>query len=313
MTRTPGAETVLVTGALGCLGVWVSRELLASGGSVVGFDRSRETHRLDALIDEEQRDRLVLVEGDVTDADALGQALDSFGVTSVVHLAALQIPACRADPVAGAHVNVVGTLAVFEAVRARLDRIGGVVYASSVAVYGPDDEGRKDERPRPASHYGVHKVANEAAARVMYADHGVRSVGLRPYVVFGPGRDQGLTSALTEAIRAAARHESFEIPFGGPLQVDYVRDAARAFVAAARELPDGAVVENLPGTATTVAEFVSVIEDVLPGSAGLIGWRDDRLPFPPALESDLAAGRTSLPAAIGETARLGLERSDQCE
>ena len=69
--------------------------------------------------------RLTLVRGDITDLDALGRALDEHEITRVVHLAALQVPFCRADPVLGARVNVVGTVNVFEAVKERLDRIPG--------------------------------------------------------------------------------------------------------------------------------------------------------------------------------------------
>ena len=69
---------------------------------------------------------ITLVAGDITDEEALGRALDEHEITRVVHLAALQVPFCRADPAAGARVNVLGTVAVFEAVKARRDRIGGL-------------------------------------------------------------------------------------------------------------------------------------------------------------------------------------------
>ena len=70
------------------------------------------------------------VNGDITDLAALERALDEHGVTNVIHLAALQVPHCRANPPLGAAVNVVGTVNVLEAVKRRADRMGPVVYAS---------------------------------------------------------------------------------------------------------------------------------------------------------------------------------------
>ena len=79
--------------------------------------------------------RVKLEQGDITDFAALERVLDEHEITRVVHLAAMQVPFCRADPVLGARVNVVGTVNVFEAVKRRRDRIPGVAWASSAAVY----------------------------------------------------------------------------------------------------------------------------------------------------------------------------------
>src|SRR4051812_42549431 len=142
----PGSDTFLVTGLLGCIGTWVAAELVRDGATVVGLVRSGDTHRLDLVLDEDERSRIRLVRGDITDRDAIGAALDEHAITHVVHLAALQIPACKTDPAACVRVNVLGTLNVFEAVRARRPQIAGVTYASSNAVYGPQDTGAEDER-----------------------------------------------------------------------------------------------------------------------------------------------------------------------
>jgi nucleoside-diphosphate-sugar epimerase len=84
----------------------------------------------------------------------------------IIHLAALQVPTCKANPVLGARVNVIGTLQVFEAakaLKAKGDRVPTIVYASSAAVFGPDAEyGEKAvgdlDTPDPQSHYGAYKV-----------------------------------------------------------------------------------------------------------------------------------------------------------
>ncbi len=217
------AERVLITGALGCVGAWAVKAVLDDGDEPVGYDLGDAMHRLELVLSPAELERVTLVRGDVTDLDALGRTLDEHAITRVVHLAALQVPFCRADPVLGARVNVVGTVNVFEAVKQRLDRIPGVAYASSAAVYGPSDPSPAPESggAAPATLYGVYKLANEGTARLYWDDWGVPSIGIRPYTVYGPGRDQGLTSGPTLAMAAAARGEGFEIGYGGVAQYDY--------------------------------------------------------------------------------------------
>lgn len=272
----------------------------------MGFDLGTSRHRLELVLTPEQLEALPLVGGDVTDLDGLERALDEHAITNVIHLAALQVPFCRADPVRGAQVNVVGTVNVFEAVRRRSDRIRRVVYASSMAVYGPDDAGRRDERTHPATHYGVYKVANEGTARLYRLDAGVPSVGLRPGTVYGPGRDQGLTSSPTQAMAAAARGEGFHIDFGGTTHYQYAPDVARALVAASRAEIDDAVVFNLEGTRAHMRDVVAAIEAAAPDVAGRITFDDSPLPFPDALESDgpLPLSWTPLEDGVRETIAL---------
>jgi UDP-glucuronate 4-epimerase len=295
------SDTFLVTGVLGCIGAWAARQLLADGAAVVGFDLGGSTHRLDVVLDGAAPERLVLVDGDVTDSDALGRALDAHGVTHVIHLAALQIPACRANPALGARVNVAGTANVFEAVKARRERICGVVYASSVAVYGPDDRGAEDEETRPRTLYGVYKRTTEHLARVYWDEDELPSAALRPYTVFGLGRDQGLTSEPTLAMAAAAHGESFRIGYGGRAQFDYAPDVARGFVELARSLERGAVVHNMPGPSVTMGDVVAAIERAAPESAGAIAFDDVQLPFPQTLESSYALALTPFEDAVAET------------
>ena len=292
----------LVTGALGCVGAWTMRALLDDGEDPVGYDLGEDDSRLRLILDDRERQRVTLVSGDVTDPDALGRALDEHEITRVVHLAALQVPFCRADPIRGARVNVVGTVVVFEAVKARRDRISGLAYASSTAVYNASDPLPAPESggTSPTTHYGVYKLANEGTARIFWDDEGVASIGIRPYIVYGPGRDQGMTSGPTLAMAAAARGEAFEIGYGGTAQYDYAPDVARAFVLAARAASEGVHVANFPGEPSTMDQVVSAIEASAPEIAGEITWTDTALPFPESLESGL------LERLLGELPRTSL-------
>ncbi|MGZ8612312.1 MAG: NAD-dependent epimerase/dehydratase family protein [Actinomycetota bacterium] len=282
-------DRTLVTGALGCLGAWTVKALLDGGEEPVGYDLGGDDARLRLVLDEAELARVTLVRGDVTDEAELGRALDEHAITRVVHLAALQVPFCRSDPATGARVNVLGTVAVLEAVKARRDRISGLAYASSTAVYSSDDASPAPESGgrRPTTLYGVYKLANEGTARIYAQDEGVASIGIRPYVVFGPGRDQGLTSGPSLAMAAAARGEGHEIGYGSRVQYDFAPDVGIAFARAAAAATEGAHVANFPGIAASTAEIAAAIETFVPEVAGKVTWTEDALPFPETLEATL--------------------------
>jgi UDP-glucuronate 4-epimerase len=297
----------LVTGALGAIGAWTVRALLDRGHDVVTYDLGGSDHRLALALSDEQLAALWRIDGDVTDLDRLETVIADEGVTGVIHLAALQVPFVRADPVAGAAVNVAGTVNVLEAVRRRGEGMAPVVYASSIAALA--------EPPGvyPSTLYGVFKLANEGTAARYYEDYGVRSVGLRPHTVYGPGRDQGLTSAPTAAMVAAAEGREFRIPFGGALQLQYVADAGEAFVRASEAGADGASVHNLDGPVATIPEVIAAIERAAPEAAGLVTADADPLPFPPSVDAtsfvDLVGGPVSRPLEDGVTEAIARFRA----
>src|SRR4051812_19227362 len=104
-----------MTGGYGCIGSWVAKQLVEAGQEVWIFDLEEDTHRIDLLLDAEGRSRVHFVPGDVSDLETLHDAVERVEATHLLHLAGLQTPTCRANPVLGARVNVIGTLSVFEA------------------------------------------------------------------------------------------------------------------------------------------------------------------------------------------------------
>lgn len=265
------AERVLVTGAGGCLGSWVIHQLVAEGTPAVAFDVSEDRRRLRLLLDEKQISRVVFRQGDLRDFDFVESLVRDEGITNIVHLAALQIPFCAADPVRGAEVNVAGTVNILEASYRSHGWVRGVAYASSAAVFGPAEmyEGgvAYDDSPlAPRTLYGVYKQANEGAARVYAADYGVGSVGLRPCIVYGPGRDQGLTSDPTKAMLAAAAGTSAHIAFGGSSTFHHAQDAADCFLAAARMETGSAHIHNMGGPTVSIAEIAEAVATIVPGT-----------------------------------------------
>jgi UDP-glucuronate 4-epimerase len=303
-----GAERFLVTGAYGCIGTWILRDLLAAGAVAVAADIASGSSRLALVLDDEHHDRLVRAVLDVTDMAAVERVLDEHAITRVIHLAALQVPFCRADPPLGAAVNLVGTVNVLEAVRRRLDRISHVVYASSIAAYdSPSGLPQPSMSALPGTLYGTYKRAGEHAAMRYWLDYQVPSIGLRPHTVFGPARDQGLTSAPTMAMLAAAAAQPYAIPYGGIAQFQYAPDVARAFVQAALADTKSASVHNLRGSTRSIAEVVETIVQVCPEAEGSISWTEPGLGFPSTVDSnglEEAIGplsETPFPAAVQDT------------
>ena len=311
-----GGANFLVTGAHGFIGAWVTKRLLAAGARVVIFDRDADPRRLRLIMDDEEVARAIVVTGDITEPGALPPLIEAFEVGHVIHLAGLQVPTCRADPQVGALVNVVGTINVFEAARLSGGRVKKVVYASSAAVFGTARDGRavsELDEPQPSTHYGVFKRANEGNARVYHLDHGLSSVGLRPLTVYGVGRDFGLTSDPTKAMKAAVVGRPFRIRFGGRTDFQYVADTSDVFIRAAVSGLEGAHVFNLHGETVRVADVVAEIERTRPSARGSITLDETPLAIPAEFDdSAIRAALGALPATpLAEGVRATIERFEE--
>jgi nucleoside-diphosphate-sugar epimerase len=273
---------ILVTGAQGCIGAWVTKALLERGLEVVSYDMDTNPARLSLLVEPEDVRRVVQEQGSIEDTARLKTLVKEGGITHIVHLAAVLMPFCQAQPVAGAMVDVIGTLNVFEAAR-DAGRPVRVVYASSSAVWGPEEaygSGKLTENDpvKPATHYGVFKQANEGNARVFFETNGISSVGLRPWTVYGVGRDRGLTADPSLAMRALALGEPFQIRVSGKMDMQYAEDVAESFVRSLLAPLEGAYVFNLAGEVVEMDELIATLESLRPGAAKLITARGPQVP-----------------------------------
>jgi UDP-glucuronate 4-epimerase len=224
------------------------------------------------------------------------------------------VPFCRANPSLGAQVNVVGTVNLFEAARQQWGQVQGFSYASSLAVLGPAD--LYPERPvkdnvllHPETLYGVYKQANEGTARIYWQDWQIPSIGLRPYIVYGVARDQGMTSDIAKAMLAVAAGVPYHIRFGGPVALQYADDVAKIFIGCARAGYQGAAARNLRNDVVDVGEFVDLLHSRYPG-AQITYNADNLLPFPYDLDdSGLreilgTVPHTPLAEAVDETVEM---------
>lgn len=265
---------VLVTGAGGCIGSWAMALLVKAGVPVVAFDLTEDRRRPGLLMSDDGLSTIRWLTGDVADTATVMKAVEASRATAIVHLAALQVPFCKADPVAGAKVNVVGTINVFEA--ARKLGIRRITYASSIAAHGA-----MEGHGTLPTLYGAYKFCNEETSKVYSQDWGVHSVGLRPGVVYGIGRDQGMTSKTTVAILAAAAGRPYTVPFTGPVSWLHAGEVASAFLKAVSQVREGAPVCDINGVASDVEGSLSLVARLAPGAR--IDCSGAPLPFPMAL------------------------------
>lgn len=287
------SERFLVTGALGCVGSWAVKRLLEAGSQVWTYDLPGSDHRLRLILRDEQLSQVTQIAGDITDQDAFERAVAENGITHIIHLAALQVPFVRANPVQGARVNVVGTTIVFETVKRHADQVRGLAYASSLGVYGapelyPPGPLTHDAPLHPPTLYGVFKQANEGTAQIYWQENGVRSIGLRPYIVYGPGRDQGMTSTPTKAMLAAAIGRPYHISYGGRAVFQYADDTAEVFIRAAKAAEthgDNAPVYTMGGSSVSMADVVAAIDAAVPDAAGAITYEPIQLSNPEDVDS----------------------------
>lgn len=305
---------ILVTGAQGCIGAWTVKALLDRNLDVVVYDLDPYPKRLQLIALAEQAKRVMIRTGNIEDTARVKALVKDEGITHIVHLAARLMPFCQATPAAGALVNVIGCLNVFEAAR-DAGRPVRVVYASSSAVWGPEEAygaGKLSETDpvRPSTHYGVFKHANEGNARVFYMSDGISSIGLRPWTVYGVGRDAGLTADPTLAMKAVALGRPFQIRLTGHMDLQYVEDVAEAFVRCLLSPIEGAHVFNLEGTVVTMDELIQELEDQRPGASKLITASGRAVPV--AYRMDGSQLRTHVPGipqtplATGVSKTLGL-------
>ena len=262
---------VLVTGSSGCIGAWTVKQLLDRGLDVLCYDQEADLSRLGLISSHTGSKHLQVETGAIEDSARVKALVKDGGITHIVHLAAVLMPFCQAQPVQGGLINVIGTLNVFEAAR-DAGRGVRVVYASSSAVWGPEDAygdrplSEKDS-PLPGTHYGVFKQANEGNARVFYTASGISSMGLRPWTVYGVGRDRGLTADPTLAMKAVSLGVPFQIRVSGHMDLQYVEDVAETFIRCALSDVAGAHVFNLAGSIVEMNALVDLLEKHRPGAA----------------------------------------------
>ncbi|MEM7268297.1 MAG: SDR family oxidoreductase [Pseudomonadota bacterium] len=267
---------VLVTGAGGCIGAWMRAILHRSGVKVIANDLNDDRRR-PALLLGDDANALTWETSDISDASRLNEIVTAHGARAIIHLAGMQVPFCKASPALGARANVEGTINVLEAARAA--DIKRTVYTSSVAALGMPPGG-----DYLATLYGAYKLANEYTAKVFWQDWEVPSIGIRPNVVYGVARDQGMSSKCTAAILSAVLGDPYEVPFDGPVSWLYAGEAAAAMIACVSAEQSGAPVFDLNGACETVANGLDHLRAIMPEAE--VSSTGTPFPFPADLSDE---------------------------
>jgi UDP-glucose 4-epimerase len=254
----------LVTGGAGFIGSHLVEALCGFGNRVRVFD-DFSTGKRDNL--RAVADRIEVVQGTVTDLDALRTATE--GATSVFHLAALpSVQRSVEDPLASHEACATGTLNLLHAsCKAGVRR---VVYAASSSAYGdtPRPIRWEDDPVAPLSPYAAAKLAGEHYCRCFTATYGMETVCLRFFNIFGPRQDaRSPYSGVVALFIAAMSAGRAPMVFGDGLQsrdFTYVDNAVQAVVKAAEMPAAGGKVYNVgAGGSTTVLELVDHLNRLL--------------------------------------------------
>lgn len=267
---------ILLVGGTGFIGRRAAMLLVEQGAQVRILDLPAAIGRFAALPGAET------MAGDATDAATLRAAAE--GCDGIIHLAGIMTVDCAADPARAVRINVMASLNVFQTAAAL--RIP-VAYLSTAGVFGPEDA----QHPQPMTVYGVTKLAVEGLARVFAADHGLNTLGLRPYIVYGPGISSGIAAGPSIALAAAVRQEPAVIRFSGRVGLVHVDDVARLLVSGVTRPLSGAHVLTMAGDTQDIGAFVAEL-------AAQTGWsgitvEGSPLRIPAELTSD------PVPAALG--------------
>ncbi len=254
---------ILVTGGAGFIGSAVVEQLVAQGASVVVLDdlSTGSEGNLAAV-----RDRIAFHRDSILDPEALDRAVA--GADCIIHLAArTSVPRSVAEPLETNRVNVEGTLAVLEA--ARRAGVRRVVYAASSSAYGDSATLPMVETqpPAPLSPYGVSKLAGELYAAVYTRLHGLETVALRYFNVYGPRQnpDSPYAAVLARFLAALADGEPPVVYGDGGQTRDftYVEDAAAATVAACTATgASGYVINVAGGHPVSLREVLVLLEQI---------------------------------------------------
>jgi UDP-glucose 4-epimerase len=257
---------ILVTGGCGLIGSTTIDQLLREDvGRIVIFDNlvRGSMHNVAEILNDK---RVELVKGDIRDVAAVRRATE--GMDAVIHMAALRITACAADPREAHEVMCDGTFNVVEA--AHQAGVKKIVAASSASIYGLADNFPTTEKDHPYNNrtwYGAAKVMLEGLLRSFNDMYGTDYVAFRYFNVYGPRMD--IHGKYTEVlIRWMERIEAGQPPLilgDGKTSMDfiYIDDIAAANVAGLKSDVSDEVFNVASGVETNLNELAEALMRVM--------------------------------------------------
>ena len=275
--HSASAKRYLVTGGCGFIGSHLTDRLVTLGHEVRVLDNLSSGRHVNVA------PQVETIIGDIRDERLVRDVM--CGVEGCFHLAAVaSVSRCNEDPIATHCTNLTGTLNVLRA--AAEAGAARIVYASSAAVYGanPDMPLGEASAVAPLSVYGADKLACELHARVATHLHGLSTVGLRLFNIYGPRQDAASPYAGVISIFADRMRRQMPITIHGDGEqvrdFVYVEDAVDMLVVAMAEDRGGAILCNLcTGRGTSILALANLLADIV--------HEDFRIIFAPLRACDL--------------------------
>jgi nucleoside-diphosphate-sugar epimerase len=262
---------ILITGGTGCIGSVTIYKLLQSPEveKIIVATRSGNVEPIKLWLGEKLDPRIEFVSLDVSDYEAVKTLTPQINPTHIIHLGGFQSPDCSANHLKGMEINVGGTMVLFD-VAEKLPQLERFVFASSGAVYGKrlqytDATIGEEVLLTPPNHYGVWKLAGEHLARFFHSNTGIPTVCLRLNTTYGLGRDKGMTSAATNAMKSIALGSvknkviPFAMPYHGLENYHFVEDVGEHFAACTLQPYEGYGNFNIKGKTIEVKQFLEII------------------------------------------------------
>ena len=257
--------SIMVTGGTGFIGNRIIRKLLDRGEEVVCFDLAPPRNNL-----EPYADRINFYRGDISQIPHLLEAINTFDVRKIIHMAALLPPDTEDRPHFGMSVNIQGTNNVFEA--ARWSNIQRVVYASSIAVYGVqetfgDRPINETDLSDPVNVYGMTKAANDFAAGRYRERYNMDIRGVRICTVFGHGRVTGMTGmigGLMMSLPAIGKPVTMQFDPNEASPMIHAEDAAEIFVQVSLSNNLHHPIYISGGHLATIQDIANIVKEYMP-------------------------------------------------
>jgi nucleoside-diphosphate-sugar epimerase len=262
VTSMSNGKSVLITGGTGFIGAHLARKLIREGHDVVLFDLYPNPNGIEDI-----KDRVKIVEGDVTDYNALAETIDRFNVGSVIHTAAMLSVAAATELRTAYNVNIDGTFNILEA--CRIAGIDKVVFLSSLAAFGPNSPFPFHEATyrEPASFYGVSKVCGEVLGTFYHHTHGLDFRCVRLAVVIGPGRrGKGATVSFSKFVEEVVLEKPgvILVPDYTILPIIHVDDATDLLLALWKADSVDKRIHMSGGVPVAIEDFVSEVKKQVP-------------------------------------------------
>jgi len=248
----------LVTGAAGFIGSYLVEFLLKERHKVVAFDVSK------SQMSDNAEFTASFIEGNILESKDIGRLFEAIQPEIVFHLAAQSYPNVSwEEPANTFKVNVLGTIFLFEEIRARkLDPV--IIVPCSSSEYGPSRDGQpitESGEILPSSPYAVSKLAQDHISRLYYEYYGLKVVRCRPFYLIGPRKKGDVSSDFARGIVAIERGQQKELPVGNLDVVRDlldVRDGVEAFWLLSQQGQPGEVYNVCSGSGLLVRELLSI-------------------------------------------------------